>query len=536
MLRRSSLLGLRFRSVAQGVRRGRVDDADRPVGHALEADGVLAHTQIGAGDLQDVALGDAADVPDARGAVSGSGDDARPIGAEGGGIDRSLVAAEDGDRLAGRSVPDACGLIRRCCDDPRPVGAEAGVRDPTLVAAEDADRGAGRGVPDARGAVPRRGDDARPVGAEGGVRDPTLVAAEDADRGAGRGVPDARGLIRRCCDDARPVGPEGGGIDRSLVVAEDADRVPVAASQTRAVLSEDAVTMRDPSGLKAAYVIPPSWPLRTPIAVPVAASQTRAVLSEDAVTMRDPSGLKAAELTAASWPLRTAIALPVAASQTRAVLSSDAVTMRDPSGLKAAEYTPFSWPPRTAIALPVAASQTRAVLSEDAVTMRDPSGLKAADLHPIFVAARLAIACAGDGVPDARGARPRRGDDARPVGAEGGGIDLSPRGRAGWRSLRRSRRPRRARSCHHDAVTMRDPSGLKAADMTQVLVAAQDGDLLAGRGVPDARGLVRRRRDDARPVGAEGGGRDTALVAAEDARSRLPVAASQTRAVLSQTP
>ena len=69
----------------------------------------------------------------------------------------------------------------------------------------------------------------------------------------------------------------------------------------------------------------------------------RAVLY-DAVTMRDPSGLKAAELTASSWPRRTAISLAVAASQMRAVLSSDAVTMRDPSGLKAAEFTRSSWP------------------------------------------------------------------------------------------------------------------------------------------------------------------------------------------------
>ena len=59
----------------------------------------------------------------------------------------------------------------------------------------------------------------------------------------------------------------------------------------------------------------------------------------DAVTMRDPSGLKAADVTASSWPRRTAISLAVAASQMRAVLSDDAVTMRDPSGLKAADLT-----------------------------------------------------------------------------------------------------------------------------------------------------------------------------------------------------
>ena len=76
----------------------------------------------------------------------------------------------------------------------------------------------------------------------------------------------------------------------------------------------------------------------------------RAVLSHDAVTMRDPSGLKTADRTvglwyvtahrtASSWPRRTAISFALAAPQMRAVLSHDAVTMRDPSGLKAADHT-----------------------------------------------------------------------------------------------------------------------------------------------------------------------------------------------------
>ena len=52
----------------------------------------------------------------------------------------------------------------------------------------------------------------------------------------------------------------------------------------------------------------------------------RAALSSDAVTMRDPSGLKAAEDedTESSWPRRAAISLALAASQMRAVLSNDA--------------------------------------------------------------------------------------------------------------------------------------------------------------------------------------------------------------------
>ena len=52
------------------------------------------------------------------------------------------------------------------------------------------------------------------------------------------------------------------------------------------------------------------------MAAPVAASHTRAVLSEEAVTIRVPSGEKAALCTETSWPLRVAMAAPVAASHT----------------------------------------------------------------------------------------------------------------------------------------------------------------------------------------------------------------------------
>ena len=79
--------------------------------------------------------------------------------------------------------------------------------------------------------------------------------------------------------------------------------------------------MRDPSGLKTAEITPSSCPTKTAISVPVAASQSRAVLSSDAVTMRDPSGLKTADYTRPSCPRSTAISLPIAASQIRAVLS-----------------------------------------------------------------------------------------------------------------------------------------------------------------------------------------------------------------------
>ncbi len=170
--------------------------------------------------------------------------------------------------------------------------------------------------------------------------------------------------------------------------------------------------------------------------------------------------------------------LPVAASQMRAVLSSDAVTMRDPSGLNAAEFTIASWPRRTAIALPVAASQMRAVLSSDAVTMREPSGLNAAEQTQPLVVAQNGDLLGGRGVPDARGLVVRRGDDARAVGAERGGMSPNPRGRCRTAICLAVAASQTRAVLSSDAVTMRDPSGLKAAELTNSLVAAQDGDRL----------------------------------------------------------
>ena len=70
----------------------------------------------------------------------------------------------------------------------------------------------------------------------------------------------------------------------------------------------------------------------------VAASQMRAVLSSDAVTMRDPSGLKAAEFTEPSWPPRakrqfaceTAAASAAAAGEALIAPEGNARSMRVP--------------------------------------------------------------------------------------------------------------------------------------------------------------------------------------------------------------
>src|SRR6266436_2608544 len=67
--------------------------------------------------------------------------------------------------------------------------------------------------------------------------------------------------------------------------------------------SKDAVTMRLPSGLKAALVTPCSWPLRdSPMGLPVSASHSRAAPSSDTVMMRLLSGLNVALISRPSWP------------------------------------------------------------------------------------------------------------------------------------------------------------------------------------------------------------------------------------------
>ena len=105
------------------------------------------------------------------------------------------------------------------------------------------------------------------------------MPSEHGDLSAGRGVPHARGFVLGRRHHPCPVGREGCGIDPALMPLSTAISAPVAASHTRAVLSQDAVTTRVPSGEKAAELTPASCPLSTAISAPVAASHTRAVLS-----------------------------------------------------------------------------------------------------------------------------------------------------------------------------------------------------------------------------------------------------------------
>ncbi len=92
-----------------------------------------------------------------------------------------------------------------------------------------------------------------------------------------------------------------------------------------------------PSAEKATEVTPSEWPTSLCSAAPLAASQSRIVLSSNPDTTDLPSGEKATELTPSEWPSSICSAPPVAASQSRTVLSKDPDTTDLPSGEKATE-------------------------------------------------------------------------------------------------------------------------------------------------------------------------------------------------------
>ena len=165
---------------------------------------------------------------------------------------RGPVCPARAELLPGGRVPDDGGAVRRGSDDPPAVRAERRRHHSGRVPGEGAELLPGGRVPDDGGLVPRRGDDAPPSG---------LNAA--ASQG-----PCARRAMRSFC--------------------------PVAASQTMAVLSSEAVTIRRPSGLNAADHTGFVCPVSERIFRPVAAFQTMAVPSPEAVTIRRPSALNAA--------------------------------------------------------------------------------------------------------------------------------------------------------------------------------------------------------------------------------------------------
>ena len=103
-------------------------------------------------------------------------------------------------------------------------------------------------IPDPRRPVIGGRDDARAVGRVGGGFDIITMAGEHRELRPRERIPDAGGLVIGSGDDAGAVGRIGGGIDVSPWPESTASCAPVRASQMRAVLSTDAVTMRVPSG------------------------------------------------------------------------------------------------------------------------------------------------------------------------------------------------------------------------------------------------------------------------------------------------
>src|SRR5271168_5220596 len=96
-----------------------------------------------------------------------------------------------------------------------------------------------------------------------------------------------------------------------------------------------------PSGEKATDQTGPEWPLSgSPCGAPVAASQSRIVLSPEPDVTSLPSGEKATDLTESEWPSSgSPCGAPVAVSQSRTVPSPEPDATSLPSGEKATEET-----------------------------------------------------------------------------------------------------------------------------------------------------------------------------------------------------
>ena len=102
-----------------------------------------------------------------------------------------------------------------------------------------ADGLAGGRVPQPHRVVVAAGDDARAVGAERHADHRAGVAGERRAEGlAGGGVPQPHRVVGAAGGDAPAVGAERHAVDRAGVAGERrAERLPVAASQSRTVLS-----------------------------------------------------------------------------------------------------------------------------------------------------------------------------------------------------------------------------------------------------------------------------------------------------------
>ena len=156
------------------------------------------------------------------------------------------------DGLSRPGVPDTRCVVRRDRDDPSSVRTEAR-RKNSVSGAAWVRRSTLRciGVPHARRAAGSREDPA-PVRTEDRGEDSILVL-QGRPHGLSRTrVPHPRRVVAGGSDDATAVRTEVRGADGVLVPHGRPTGWPVSASHTRAVWSEEAVTIRRPSGLKTA--------------------------------------------------------------------------------------------------------------------------------------------------------------------------------------------------------------------------------------------------------------------------------------------
>jgi hypothetical protein len=107
-------------------------------------------------------------------------------------------------------------------------------------------------LPDGRLASGSWGHHALAIGAEGRTQHRAGMACEDGGLFAGVGVPQPRGVVARRGHHALAIGAEGRAQHWADMACEETASLPLSASHSRAVWSEDAVTTRLPSGLKAA--------------------------------------------------------------------------------------------------------------------------------------------------------------------------------------------------------------------------------------------------------------------------------------------
>src|SRR6516164_5616102 len=222
-------------------------------------------------------------LPDARVVVGRHGDDPLAIGAKTCGQLPALIAAQHGHHPSRCSVPDARAGIVTHANDASTIWAK-----PRIVR------------------LPRIYDKSKLINAEPLPmflrRKRIAWVSPPGDPFSRRRVQDARLVVVRCRYYQLPIGAERCTAHRRIRLISKLCNLW---ARCRIPDPRSAIARRghDPSPiwLKDALLILPMWPFKTAICLPMTASQMRAVVSEDAVTIRSPSGLKEASTTPV-WP------------------------------------------------------------------------------------------------------------------------------------------------------------------------------------------------------------------------------------------